>query len=65
VEVVEASEEEILAGIVYLKARAVHFGEPKEVSALPFNPREGWRQAALALIRQNRIEAGKGHGVFL
>lgn len=63
--VVEASELEIAAAIVVLKKRSVHFGNPKEVDALPFNPREGWRQAALNFIRQNQSEAAKGHGTFI
>jgi hypothetical protein len=65
IEVVEATELEILAAIVVLKARAQHFGPPKEVSALPFNPREGWRQAALAFIRSNQQERAKGNGTFI
>jgi hypothetical protein len=65
VAVVEATNLEIEAAIVVLKARAKYFGPPLEVSAYPFRPDVGWRQAALNFIRKNREEAAKGHGVFI
>lgn len=65
IEVVPATELEIAAAIVVLRARSVHFGVPKEVLAYPFAPEYGWHQAALNFIRQNQSEASKGHGTFI
>lgn len=60
VTVVEATELDIAAAIVLLKARAVHFGNPKEVDAYPLRPDYAWRQAALNFIRQNQEQSAKG-----
>lgn len=57
-----ASEEEIAAGIVFLKARAAHFGD----SGLPLAVRlangapAGWRRASLEWIAHNKLKASTG-----
>jgi hypothetical protein len=63
--VTEATELDIQAAIVVLRARAVRYGLPIEVKAFPHNPKEGWKQAALSFIRKNREEAAKGNGILI
>lgn len=63
--VVEATELEIQAAIVILRARSVHYGLPVEVKACEANPSYGWRQAALNFIRKNREEAAKGRPIII
>lgn len=65
VEVVEATELEIAAMIVLLKARSKHFPLPLEVQAFPHSPQKGWRMAALNAIRQNKVEQAKGRPTVL
>lgn len=65
VQVVEATEIEIAAAIVILKARSVHFPRPPQVEAYPFSPAYGWRQAALEFIRQNKENAAKGRPIVI
>lgn len=62
---VEATEMDIAAAVVVLKARAKHYGIPKEVAAYPFRPEYGWRQAALNFIRQNKEQEAKGLPIFV
>lgn len=74
-EVVPATELEIAAAIVVLKARtrALSKGDPEgyqaylplEVKAHPFRPGVGWRQAALNFIRMNREEEAKGNPISI
>lgn len=64
-EVVPATELEIAAAVVILKARAKHYGVPQHVTAYPFDPERGWRMAGLDFIRRNREEAAKGNGILI
>lgn len=59
----EANEEEIAAAIVFLKARAAHFGPSGEplVVRIANGAASGWRSAALSWIAYNKHKAATGH----
>lgn len=57
------TEEEIAAAVVFLKARARHFGKdgiPLAVRLSPLSPDAGWRQAAIEWIEEAKKARQRG-----